>query len=499
MRDGWGERGWFARLGRWRGWLLAAAIVVVLLLVGRGRISELLFPDPRLNRQLEQAQAALAKGVLTAPGGRGARELFEAVLAADPDQMTAQQGLVDVRNAAIIDAQRALDRRDTGRARDRLALAGELSAPAVMVQSLRARLHDQEEAEGSVPRLLQQAQAPGIDDARALALVARALQLEPANEQALDFRAELLSRRLVRADAAIGAGRIDEAQALVASVVSVDPGHLDLPPVQGRFGEALARRQAAAARALELARADERAGRHDAAARRYLALRAQGAEEATVQAGLDRAAAAVALRAQREAADFRFRAADASLAQARSWSPGSEAVLVAELHVRQSHQADRRLRKPPGIAERRRVDEAVTQARAAMDRGEFLAPPGTSAWDRLRVAMSLAPADPSVRATQRELATRSASCFEASLAGNHLRRAQECLETRLALEPGRGAPAADRRRLADRWMAFAEERLGASDWPAADSAITSARRWEPGDPRVRDLAARLHRARGATP
>lgn len=499
MRDGWVEGGWVAWLGRWRGWLLGGAIVLALLVFGRGWISERLFPDPRLNRQLEQAQAALGKGLLSSPDGRGARELFEAVLAADPDQMTARQGLVAVRDAAIIDAQRALDRRQTGRARERLALAEALSAPTVMVQNLRVRLHDQEEAEGSVPHLLAEARTPGTDEGHALALVARALQLEPSNAQVMELRADIFSRRLLRADAAIAAGRIDEAQALIASVVDADPGHLDLPPVQGRLGEAMARRQADISRGLDAARADALAGHQQRAARRYLELRAQGADSATVQEGLDRAAAALALQAQREAADFRFAAADASLALAKSWSPGSDAVLAAEARVRQSRQADRRLRKPPGAAERRRVAEAVAQAREAMNRGEFLAPPGSSAWDRLRVAMSLAPADPAVRAAQRELSTRSAACFEESLADNRLKRAQECLETRQAVEPGRGAPVADRRRLADRWIARAEERLGASDWPAAESAIQSARRWQPGDARVRDLGARLRRARGATP
>ena len=486
-------------LARWWGWLVGGALLLVLLVVGRGWLSEHLFPDPRLNRQLELAQAALARGVLTSPDGRGARELFESVLAADPDQEAARQGLVEVGNAAIADAQRALAQRQVGRARARLALAEALSAPSGQLQSLRARLHDQEEAAGSVPRLLAEASAPATDEARALELVSRALQMEPDNTRALDLRADLLSRRIARADAAILAGHIDQAQALVATVVDMDPAHLDLPPVQARLGEAMARRQAAAEHEFDAARGDERAGRLNRAASRYLALRTQGADASRVQAGLDRTASLMAAQAQREAADFRFRAAEASLQVARSWSADSDAVHAAEARLRQARQADRRLRKPPGPADHRRVAEAVAQVRAAMDRGEFLAPPGTSAWDRLRVAMSLAPADPAVRAVQRELAARSARCFEESLADNHLQRAQECLETRMAMAPGRGTSEQDRHRLADRWIARAEERLGASDWTAAEAALGSARRWRSEDPRVKDLATRLRRARGASP
>ena len=494
MRDGLVEG-----LSRWWGWLVGGALLLAVLVVGRGWLSERLFPDPRLNRQLELAQAALAKGRLSSPDGRGARELFESVLAADPDQVAARQGLVDVGNAAIADAQRALELHQAGRARERLALAEVLSTPSGQLQSLRARLHDQEETAGSVPRLLAEAGAPATDEARALELVSRALQMEPDNARVLDLRADLLTRRIVRADAAILAGHIDQAQALVATVVDMDPAHLDLPRVQARLGEAMAHRQAGAEREFEAARADERAGRVNHAGNRYLALRTQGADASRVQAGLDRTASLMAAQAQREAADFRFRAAEASLQAARSWSPDSDAVQEAEARLRQAHRADRRLRKPPGPTDHRRVVEAVAQAREAMDRGEFLIPPGTSAWDRLRVAMSLAPADPAVRAVQRELAARSTSCFEESLADNHLHRAQECLETRLAIAPGRGATEQDRHRLADRWIARSEERLGASDWIAAEAALGSARRWRPGDPRVKALATRLRRARGVGP
>ncbi len=494
MRDGLAD--W---LRRWRGWLVALAIIAALLVVGRSWLSERLVPDPRLNKQLELAQAALAKGVLSSPDGRGARELFEAVLAADPDQMGARQGLESVRSAAIIDAERALDAGDTGRARSRLALAEALSAPTAQLQALRARLRDREHAGDSVQALLAQAAAPGIDEDAALALLTRALRMDPGNAVTLDARSALLSRKLRRADAALLAGDVDAAQALVTAVVAADAGHLDLPPVQGRLGEALGRRQAQQSKAFDQARADDRAGRIDSAARRYLQLREQGADAATVQAGLDRAAAAMSSRAEHEAADFHFRAAENLLAKARRWSPGSEAVASAEARLRQSRLADRRLRKPEGAAERKRAADAVARSREAMERGEFLLPPGASAWDQLRVAMAIAPADPAVRAVQRELATRSASCFEQALAENRLRRAQECLETQLAVTPGSAGARGDRRRLAERWMARAEERLGASDWPAADDAVESARRWLPGDKSVEALAARLRRARAATP
>lgn len=488
MRDGWAD---WRRLDRKRGWLLAGAGLLLVLVLGRDWLSERLVPDPRLNRQLEQAQAALSAGRLST-----SRELFEAVLAADPDQIAARQGLIAVRDAAVADAQRALDARQTAHARARLGLAEALEAPSVQLQTLRARLRDQEEAAGSAPRLLAEATAPGVDEAEALALLARAVRLEPDNPAVLAARGELLSHRLQRAEAALARDDLATAQPLVDGVVAMDPAHVDLPPVQARLGEALARRQAAQARELAAAQADERRGRVDRAAARYLALRDGGGDAAAAQAGLDRLAARLAAEAQRQAADFRFRAAEASLDKARRWSPSLDAVSVAEQRVRASRLADRRLRRPPTPAERRRVAALLAQSAEAMDRGEFLAPPGASAWDKLRAATAIAPAAPEVIAARRALGQRSGACFEEALAANQLRRAQECLEANQSVDPGREGLAEDRRRLADRWIGRAEERLGASDFEASDAALGAARRWQPGHARLGDLGERLKRARG---
>lgn len=498
MRDGWVEATRaFAR--RHRGWLVALVAIVLALVLGRGWLSERLVPDPRLNRQLELAQAALRQGRLSEPGGQGARERFEAVLAADPDQMQARQGLVDVRNAAIVDAQQSLARGDTTRARTRIALAEALSAPAVQLQPLRERLREREGGSGDVARLLAEVAAPGVDEEIALADLQEALRIAPGQEVALAAREALLAGRLRRADAALDAGRLPEAQALVDGVVAADPAHLDLPAVQGRIGEALARRQASRGTSLAAAGVDERAGRLDAAARRYLALRDGDPADADARAGIERVATLMAARAQRQAADFKFAAAEASLRKAQTWSPDTDAVREAERRIQQSRDAGRRLRHPPTPAERRRVAVALAAAREAMGRGDLLSPPGSSAWDQLRVAQALSPDDRAVRVAQREFAAASTRCFESALQDNQLRRAQECLEASQAAQPVRAGLADDRRRLVERWAARAEERLGASDWPAAEAALSAARRWQPRDARLQALAARLRLARAASP
>lgn len=496
MHDAWAER---IRADA-RYWLLGIGVLVTFILVfWREPISERLVPDPRMTRQLELAQAALDQGKLSAADGTGARELFESVLAADPDQMIARQGLVDVRKAAVARVERALRERRLGEARQSLALAQALSAPTVQLQPLQARLRDLEEASSDTSALLAQAAAPGVSDAAALALLDRVLRLDAENAVALEGRRELLAGWLIQAERLLQENQVAAAQELVEQVIAKDPAHLDLPPVRAKLGEALARMQRAQASELRLALADERAGRIDRAANRYLRMAATGDESAAVHEGLRRLAARTARRAERQAADFQFRRAEASLAKARRWSPLAPEIAIAEQRLTQSRVTRKRLLRSPASKDASRLPALIAEADEAMARGDFITPPGTSAWDKLRVASALAPDSPRVRALQRDFAQRSRHCFEQAMTAGHLHRAQSCLEANLAQEPAAATAGDARRRLADRWIAYAEERIAANDFVEAEKALAFTRHWQPAHPKLQATRARLKRARGASP
>lgn len=495
MRDGWAEG---LRGNRIR-WLVAGLVLVLALVIGRSWLSERLVPDPRMTRQLEQAQAALVAGRLSAADGSGARELFESVLAADPDQMRARQGLLAVREAAIARAQAALSAHRLTQAADNLALAEALSAPQVQLQPLQARLHDLREASSNVATLLAQAAAAGEDrEDEALALYRRVLALDADNAQALDGRDRLLARRLVQAQAQLAEGRTGAARKLVESVIAEDPAHLDLPPVRAALGEALARLQREQARELAQAQRDESRGRLDRAATRYQGLLRDDPALAEASEGLSRLATRQAAQAQRQAADFQFRRAEAALAKARDWSPGAPGIAAAERSLRQSRQAQARLRQPAGRRELGRVPGLLAEAEEAIARGDYITPPGVSAWDKLRVAAAISPGSPAVARVEKELAAASRRCFEQALDQGQLRRAQACLEASVAQDASAAANPA-RARLAERWLGYAEERIGAGDWSEAESAIAHARQWQPANPGIAAASARLRTARGKTP
>ncbi len=350
-------------------WLLGAGLLMALLLLNywRSPISERLLPDPGLNRKLERAHLALQRGELSRPDGAGAKELFESVLATDPDHTLARQGLTAVREAALARADASLRARRLEEGRRALALAQALSAPLPQLQPLRARLQALEQESVDVPALLAHAAAPELGDEESLALLERVLAIDAGNELALEGRHELHSAWLLQAEHELDAGRNESARVLVERVLASDPAHVELPPLRARLGEIAAREERARARAQAGAPADTQAG-------------------------------------------------------------------------------------PPRPAAQ---DEA--------GRSEVNA--------------------------QRK-------CFHEAMATGRLRSAQSCLEAWLAQEPASTEAAAAQRLLAERWLALFDERIGASDWSAAEAALANARRWQPLHPQLRAAEARLRRARG---
>ena len=129
-----------------------------------------------------------------------------------------------------------------------------------------------------------------------------------------------------------------------------------------------------------------------------------------------------------------------------------------------------------------------------MRRGDLIDPPGDSAWDRLRVAAAIAPDHPDVLMALDEYDRRARACFEDELAGNRLSRAQGCLDAMVVRDRRGDGMLRDRRRLAGRWLAFAEERLGAGELALARRAIDAAQSLDPGHPGLVVMEERLARA-----
>lgn len=492
-----GSRRWPDALQRRLAWaVVAIALLVVLAMLYRVPLADHLWPQTRAQELREAAARALAQGRLTAADGTGARELYAAALALDPDRGEARAGLQRVADAALAQARSAMQAQRFEEAHLALRLARELAVPQPAADAVAEALRLREVEVAGIDTLLVRAararHAGRLDgeDHAALPLYRRVLALQPTRTEALEGREDALSELLQRARQRIARGELAAAAAMVAQAREYDAGHIDLPDAQAALARAADRRRRQGARALQRGQLAKAAGA-------YRDAFAVDADDAATQAGLQQVAQAYAQRGERLAADFRFVEAERALAGARALAPQSPALAQAARHLLQARQAQARLHAPRTGTRRnnaQRVHQLLRDAAAAEARGDLLGPPGESAFDHLRTARALAPNDAAVRRASARLLPSARSCFENQLRGNRLALAQACLDARVQL--GDGNASEPRRRLALRWIAVGDERLGAGEVDVATRAHAAARALDPEVPGLDALGERL-RAAGA--
>lgn len=469
---------------------LAAAIML------RKPIADRMWQGTRVQALLDQGEEAIAQGRLSAADGSGARQRFEAALALDNDRSEARQGLARVGAAAIAQARAALNANDLDAARQALLLARQLQVPRAQSDAVAAELRKRQATAAGVGALIAQAMAArdagrldGDPDA-ALPLLQRVLALQPDNTIALEAREDLLSDQLAQARRALQAGQLVDGARRIGRVRELDPGHYDLPDATAELARALDRQR-------RLADAELRRGRLERAVAGYQVILAAAPDDAAAAAGLDKAAAQYAQRARRAAEDFDFEAAQADLAQARALAPQSSAVGQASAAIERAHRSQARLEQtaPRSPQRQRRLQTLLAEARRAQARGQWIEPPGQSAFDKLRAAQALAPDDPAVRRAAQGLVPQVQRCVGEELSANRVRAAQACLDAWQALAPGDAGLHTARRQLAMRWIDIGNERLGAGELGAASEALQRARGLDRAAPGLDAFAARVLRAR----
>ncbi|MGI8560038.1 MAG: hypothetical protein ACR2J7_01065, partial [Luteimonas sp.] len=332
-----------ARRPRWPWWLVAAAVALVLAIVlFRQPIADRYWPETRAQALQAAAAQALARNHLSADDGSGARQLYEAALAIDPDRAEARTGLARVAAAALVQSVDALSRNEFEAAHRNLRLARELSVPVVHAQTVADSLRRREAVHAGVDQLLARAEAARGqgrlegDAAAALPLYRRVLALQPDRLDALRGREDALTDLLDEARQALRQGDLRAAAARIAIAREFDPGHVDLPDSEARLTE-----ETDAVRR----RADGRLKRSrlSQATAAYRSLLALDPDDAAALRGLSRIASVHAARAVRLASDFEFAAADAELDAARGLAPQAIEVREAARQLARSRQSRSRL------------------------------------------------------------------------------------------------------------------------------------------------------------
>lgn len=479
------------------GAVLVLLLVVVAGIVLREPLADMLWPQTRAQRLVDDAARALRQGRLSNADGSGARELYQAAVALDPDATAPREGLTRVAEAALAQAEQAGQALDFTKAHAMLTLARQLSAPRERWVEVSDAIRKRERSHAGLDAVLaraDQAHRAGrlLGEEGALELYARVLALEPGQTQALEGREDALSDLLVQAHSRLDAADLPKALAVIDQVRDYDPGHIGLPDAEARLTLIT---EAERTRAQRL----QDGGELEAAALAHQGILALHPDDAHARDALRVIANALAERAGAHASEFRFDQAEADLQRARALDPQASGIASAESHLRQARQSGGRFQGPRTPAERERVQQLLAEAEQAQQRGDLLHPPGDSAYDKLRAAQAIAPNDAAVRIALQRLLPSAQGCFERELRNNSLAKARACLDAWAMLQGNATTLDGQRRRLAARWLAVGAERLGGGDVPGAQAALQSASSIDQATPGLQEFGERVRSASLAQP
>jgi serine/threonine-protein kinase PpkA len=493
-----------------RGWLIGA-LLSVLLVAGaawfwRDSLHELL-PKTQYASLVQDADRALASGKLSAADGSGARQLYARVLAADPDDERALAGMREVVDALLQQSARDVEAGRLDAAASALQEAREAGAAASVMAPIEQALRQAEQQDMQVEQLLADAQAAlaagRLDDGddSALVLYRRAQQATGGSGVAGAGLRETLRMMLLRADQATARGELEAAAAQIDAVAAIDPTHLQLAASRTALAEARDAQASGDARLLERAAELQRRGRLTAPAGdnardiyRDVLARNPGRREA--QDGLRRIAEALLARAERELADFDFDAAQAAIDAARDTDPSLPQLRNASQRVAERRAARSQVAgvAAPSAEQQATLQRHLEAAQQALAAGQLVHPPGESAFDRYKAALSIDPGNAAARAGIAAIPAAARNNFDQAIATGRLGAARGYVEGLESVSPADPALLGMKRRLARSLLGHADERLGAGELARARQAFEQASELDPTNVDLPAMRARLERA-----
>lgn len=167
----------------------------------RKLISQAATAQAAINELLVQARRLRADNLFISPPGANAAELYQRVLATDPNNMVALQGLNEVAAQILNNVRSKLAQDNLDKAEELLDQASAAGLPAEPINELRLRIEGERTRKARVIVLLETSQQLMADgyitapiDSNATALLRETLQLDPANEKALALLNECAQR-----------------------------------------------------------------------------------------------------------------------------------------------------------------------------------------------------------------------------------------------------------------------------------------------------------------
>lgn len=502
---------------RRRGWLvpvllLLIAVVVGGLWLGQNRLRGLL-PRTDLNTVLAQAQQALKDGRLDGQDGTSARELFQQVVAQEPDNDRARDGLRQVGQAELSQADAALQAGQLAQAQQQAAVARELLGGGSDVDRLDTLISRAQASQVQTVDLVDQAQqalaAGKLDGPQgAGALYQRVLQADPGNAVARHGLDQVGNALSVQAHDALESGDLAKAGASIEQLAALQPNNGALPALRALQAQLHQQQDGAVQAAITQGQDALRAGRiagdgDDTALAHFKAALALDPDNAAAKSGLGDVAQALTVQANAaidagdreqaatlldEAAQLAPKSADLAAARARLHSEPSPAPGSSTADQRESETVATAVLSPQQSAA---VAQLVQRAQLATRNGNIMMPPGDCAYDLYRSALAIDGNNAAALAGLQGLAGVVEQQFRQALAAGELAQAGDMLANLAELSPGDPAQGALNNQLASAWLDRAEQQLGSGDRIGAGQSLARARKLAPNHPRLLDLSARL--------
>jgi len=503
------------RRKRRRGWAVLISLLVLAaagtLWLNQNRLRGMV-PRTDFNTVLTQAQQALQDGRLDGQDGTSARELFQAAAALEPDNDRARDGLRQVGQAMLAQADAALQAGQLGPAAQQAAVARELLGGGSDIDRLDRAIAGARAAQVHTVDLVDQAQqalAAGKLDGPdgAGALYQRVLRADPDNAVAAHGLDQVGYALAVQARAALDAKDGTTADARIEQLAALQPNNGALPALRALQAQTRKQDNSALDAALKAGQDALRAGRivgsgDDTALVHFQAALKFDPENAQAHAGLGKVAQALTVQANAALDDGDTAQAAKLLDQAAELAPKSADLAAARARLERTSTAPAAPAAadnapmpvaPPSVTPQQSaaVARLVQRAQAATDNGNIMMPPGDSAYDLYRSALAIDGNSAAALRGLQALPGQVESQFNQALAAGNLGKAGDMLANLAELAPGDAAQGALSNRLAGAWLDQAEQQLARGDRIGASQSLERARKLAPSSPRVLDLGARL--------